>query len=202
MKGTTLSMIEVKNLTKYYGPHLAVDNISFQVGEGEIVGFLGPNGAGKSTTLRILTCYQPASGGAASVAGFDVFTQSMEVRRVIGYLPEGNPLYPEMRVREYLNFRGKLRGMSRDRRAAALGAARQRAPRAAWAAGSGGRARGGRCSAACCRCSNFLCRAPSRITPFQPDTLGSLQPARALKPAARRCSQNTAFTPTSAVSNC
>lgn len=120
MKGTTLSMIEVKNLTKYYGPHLAVDNISFQVGEGEIVGFLGPNGAGKSTTLRILTCYQPASGGAASVAGFDVFTQSMEVRRVIGYLPEGNPLYPEMRVREYLNFRGKLRGMSRDRRAAAI----------------------------------------------------------------------------------
>ena len=113
-------MIQVKNLTKYYGPHLAVDNISFQVGEGEIVGFLGPNGAGKSTTLRILTCYQPATSGAASVAGFDVFTQSMEVRRVIGYLPEGNPLYPEMRVREYLNFRGKLRGMARDQRAAAI----------------------------------------------------------------------------------
>ncbi|MEP0843305.1 MAG: ATP-binding cassette domain-containing protein [Phycisphaerae bacterium] len=110
-------MISVKNLTKYYGPHLAVDNVSFNVGEGEIVGFLGPNGAGKSTTLRILTCYMPASSGIASVAGFDVFTQSMEVRRRIGYLPEGNPLYPEMRVREYLNFRGKLRGMSRTERA-------------------------------------------------------------------------------------
>lgn len=113
-------MIQVKNLTKYYGPHLAVNNISFHVDEGEIVGFLGPNGAGKSTTLRILTCYMPASSGAASVAGFDVFTQSMDVRRVIGYLPEGNPLYPEMRVREYLNFRGKLRGMSRDQRATAI----------------------------------------------------------------------------------
>jgi ABC-2 type transport system ATP-binding protein len=113
-------MIQVKNLTKYYGPHLAVDHISFHVGEGEIVGFLGPNGAGKSTTLRILTCYMPASSGAASVAGFDVFTQSMAVRRLIGYLPEGNPLYPEMRVREYLNFRGKLRGMSRDERSAAI----------------------------------------------------------------------------------
>jgi ABC-2 type transport system ATP-binding protein len=113
-------MIQVKNLTKYYGPHLAVDNVSFHVGEGEIVGFLGPNGAGKSTTLRILTCFMPATSGAASVAGFDVFTQSMDVRRAIGYLPEGNPLYPEMRVREYLNYRGKLRGMSRDERATAI----------------------------------------------------------------------------------
>jgi ABC-2 type transport system ATP-binding protein len=109
-------MIEVKNLSKSYGPFLAVDNISFRVEAGEIVGFLGPNGAGKSTTLRILTCYQPATGGSARVAGFDVFTQSMEVRRRIGYLPEGNPLYPEMRVREYLNFRGKLRGMDRSER--------------------------------------------------------------------------------------
>lgn len=113
-------MIHVKNLTKFYGPHLAVDSISFNVGEGEIVGFLGPNGAGKSTTLRILTCFMPASSGSASVAGFDVFTQSMEVRRRIGYLPEGNPLYPEMRVREYLNFRGKLRGISRSDRTAAI----------------------------------------------------------------------------------
>jgi len=113
-------MIQVKNLTKYYGPHLAVDNVSFHVGEGEIVGFLGPNGAGKSTTLRILTCFMPATSGAASVAGFDVFTQSMDVRRAIGYLPEGNPLYPEMRVREYLNYRGKLRCMSRDERATAI----------------------------------------------------------------------------------
>lgn len=113
-------MIQVKNLTKYYGPHLAVDNISFRVEEGEIVGFLGPNGAGKSTTLRILTCFIPASGGSASVDGFDVFSQSLEVRRRIGYLPEGNPLYPEMRVREFLNFRGKLRGMDRGEREAAL----------------------------------------------------------------------------------
>lgn len=113
-------MIQVKNLTKYYGPHLAVDNVSFHVGEGEIVGFLGPNGAGKSTTLRILTCFMPASSGAASVGGYDVFTQSMDVRRTIGYLPEGNPLYPEMRVREYLGFRGKLRGMSRDERTTAI----------------------------------------------------------------------------------
>ncbi len=113
-------MIEVKNLTKSYGPVLAVDNISFRVEAGEIVGFLGPNGAGKSTTLRILTCYQPASRGTARVAGFDVFTQSMEVRRRIGYLPEGNPLYPEMRVREYLNFRGKLRGLDRAEREKAI----------------------------------------------------------------------------------
>jgi ABC-2 type transport system ATP-binding protein len=109
-------MIEVKNLTKSYGPVLAVDNISFRIEAGEIVGFLGPNGAGKSTTLRILTCYQPATRGSARVAGFDVFTQSMEVGRRIGYLPEGNPLYPEMRVREYLSFRGKLRGMDRSGR--------------------------------------------------------------------------------------
>lgn len=113
-------MIEVKNLTKSYGSVLAVDNISFRVEAGEIVGFLGPNGAGKSTTLRVLTCYQPATRGGARVAGFDVFSQSMEVRRRIGYLPEGNPLYPEMRVREYLNFRGKLRGMNRSERDTAI----------------------------------------------------------------------------------
>lgn len=113
-------MIQVSNLTKYYGTHLAVDNVSFSVDRGEIVGFLGPNGAGKSTTLRILTCFMPASGGKASVAGFDVFTQSMEVRRRIGYLPEGNPLYAEMRVREFLNFRGKLRGMPRGDRQEAI----------------------------------------------------------------------------------
>lgn len=113
-------MIQVKNLTKAYGPHLAVDNISFRVDEGEIVGFLGPNGAGKSTTMRVLTCYMPATGGSASVAGYDVFTQSMDVRRNIGYLPEGNPLYPEMRAREFLNFRGKLRGMSKPDRETAI----------------------------------------------------------------------------------
>jgi ABC-2 type transport system ATP-binding protein len=113
-------MIQVKNLTKYYGPHLALDNVSFSVAEGEIVGFLGPNGAGKSTALRILTCFMPATSGSASVAGFDVLTQSMDVRKRIGYLPEGNPLYPEMRVREFLHFRGKLRGMLRPQRLEAI----------------------------------------------------------------------------------
>jgi ABC-2 type transport system ATP-binding protein len=113
-------MIQVKNLTKYYGSFLAVDNISFSVEEGEIVGFLGPNGAGKSTTLRILTCYQPATSGAATVAGFDVFRQSVEVRKQIGYLPESVPLYPEMRAREYLSFRGKIRGLDRAAREQAI----------------------------------------------------------------------------------
>ena len=113
-------MIQVRNLSKYYGPHLAVDNVSFNIREGEIVGFLGPNGAGKSTTLRILTCFMPASSGSASVAGFDVFKQSMEVRRQVGYLPETNPLYPEMRVREFLRFRARLRGMARADRESAI----------------------------------------------------------------------------------
>ncbi|MBN1490633.1 MAG: ABC transporter ATP-binding protein [Phycisphaerae bacterium] len=113
-------MIQVKNLTKYYGPFLAVDNISFRVEEGEIVGFLGPNGAGKSTTLRIITCYQPATSGTVTVANHDVFTDSIEVRRHIGYLPESVPLYPEMRAREYLTFRGKLRGMDRPEREKAI----------------------------------------------------------------------------------
>jgi ABC-2 type transport system ATP-binding protein len=113
-------MIQVKNLSKAFGSHLAVDNISFKVEKGEIVGFLGPNGAGKSTTMRILTCFMPATGGSANVAGYDVFTESLDVRRRIGYLPEGNPLYPEMRVREFLNFRGKLRGMSRGDRDTAI----------------------------------------------------------------------------------
>jgi len=105
-------MIRVSNLGKRYGSFLAVDNISFEVEQGGVVGFLGPNGAGKTTTIRILTCYHPASSGSASVAGFDVFADSIEVRRRIGYLPESTPLYPDMRVREYLNFRGKLRGMN------------------------------------------------------------------------------------------
>src|SRR5262245_55121484 len=119
-------MIRVNHLTKRYGALVAVDDISFHVEEGEIVGFLGPNGAGKSTTIRILTCYQPASSGTATVAGFDVFTQSMDVRRKIGYLPESAPLYPEMRVREYLNFRAKLHGLTRSDREAAIGRVAER----------------------------------------------------------------------------
>ena len=93
----------------------AVSKISFTVGRGEIVGLLGSNGAGKSTTMRILSCFLPASSGTARVAGFDVFTQADEVRRRIGYMPENNPLYPEMRVREYLKFRARLKGLSRKK---------------------------------------------------------------------------------------
>ena len=113
-------MIRVNNLTKRYGPVLAVDNITFHVERGGVVGFLGPNGAGKSTTMKILTCFHPATSGTASVAGFDVFKESLEARRRIGYLPENTPLYPEMRAREYLVFRGKLRGMSRAERVDAI----------------------------------------------------------------------------------
>jgi ABC-2 type transport system ATP-binding protein len=109
-------MIDVKDLTKYFGQRAAVDRITFQVEPGQIVGFLGPNGAGKTTTIRILTGYMPATSGAANVAGFDVFSQSLAARRQIGYLPESVPLYTDMRVREYLNFRAKLRGMSKPDR--------------------------------------------------------------------------------------
>src|ERR1039457_2436486 len=106
------AMIEVTNLTKRYAGRTAVADISFTVARGEIVGLLGPNGAGKSTTMRILSCFLPATSGTARVAGFDVFHQSDEVRRRIGYMPENNPLYPEMRVREYLKFRARLKGLN------------------------------------------------------------------------------------------
>jgi len=113
-------MIEVRNLTKWYGNVLAVDNISFDVVKGTIVGFLGPNGAGKSTTLKIITCYQPATSGAVTLDGYDVLADSIEVRRRIGYMPESVPLYPEMRVRELLMFRAALRDIPRARRKAAV----------------------------------------------------------------------------------
>ena len=112
-------MIEVSNLTKRYAGRTAVSDISFSVARGEIVGLLGPNGAGKSTTMRILSCFMPATSGTARVAGFDVFHQSDEVRRRIGYMPENNPLYPEMRVREYLKFRARLKGWAGAARASA-----------------------------------------------------------------------------------
>src|SRR5262245_13421832 len=102
-------MIEVSKLTKYFGPVVAVDNISFHVARGEIVGFLGPNGAGKTTTMRVLTTFLPATSGVAKVVGFDVMNQSMEARKNIGYLPENVPLYPEMRVDEYLHYRAQLK---------------------------------------------------------------------------------------------
>ncbi len=109
------TMIEVANLTKRFAGRTAVADISFTVGRGEIVGLLGPNGAGKSTTMRILSCFLPATSGTARVAGLDVFRDSQEVRRRIGYMPENNPLHPEMRVREYLKFRARLKGLSRTR---------------------------------------------------------------------------------------
>jgi ABC-2 type transport system ATP-binding protein len=106
-------MITVTELTKKYARHMAVDHISFEVGKGQIVGFLGPNGAGKTTTMRVLTCFLPPTSGGATVAGFDVLEQPLEVKKHIGYLPELPPLYPEMRTAEYLTFVGKLKGLSR-----------------------------------------------------------------------------------------
>ena len=104
-------MIKVQGLTKRYARTVAVDNISFEVEKGQIVGFLGPNGAGKTTTMRVLTCFLPPTMGTANVAGFDVLDNPMEVKRRIGYLPESPPLYPEMEVIEYLTFVGKLKGI-------------------------------------------------------------------------------------------
>lgn len=109
-------MIQVDNISKFFGPVMAVDRISFSVGQGEIVGFLGLNGAGKTTTMRILTSYMPASSGIAKVAGYDVMLEATQVRQNIGYLPESVPLYPEMRVEEYVAFRAKLKGMARTER--------------------------------------------------------------------------------------
>jgi ABC-2 type transport system ATP-binding protein len=104
-------MIKVQGLTKRYARTVAVDNISFEVEKGQIVGFLGPNGAGKTTTMRVLTCFLPPTMGTANVAGFDVLENPMEVKKRIGYLPESPPLYPEMEVIEYLTFVGKLKGI-------------------------------------------------------------------------------------------
>jgi ABC-2 type transport system ATP-binding protein len=105
-------MITVRNLTKRYARTVAVDEISFEVAKGQIVGFLGPNGAGKTTTMRMLTCFLPPSSGTASVAGFDVLEKPLEVKKRIGYLPETPPIYPEMETSEYLEFVGKLKGLS------------------------------------------------------------------------------------------
>lgn len=105
-------MIEVQNLVKHYGSVKAVDNISFTVEKGEILGFLGPNAAGKTTTMRIITGYMPASAGTVKVAGYDVFEQGLEVKKRIGYLPENPPLYTDMRVREYLTFVARIKGVN------------------------------------------------------------------------------------------
>jgi len=119
-------MIEVSHLTKWYGDNLAVDDVTFRVDEGEIVGLLGPNAAGKTTTMRMLTCFLPATSGEARVAEFDVFSQPLAVRKLIGYLPESVPLYPEMRVSEYLAYRAKIKGVPRRERAAKIGSAMER----------------------------------------------------------------------------
>ena len=105
-------MIEVENLSKSYGPREAIKNLSFQIGKGEVVGFLGPNGAGKSTTMNILSCIMPASSGTAKICGFDVFEQSLEIRKLIGYLPETPPLYSDMVVTDFLAFASRLRNIS------------------------------------------------------------------------------------------
>jgi len=107
-------MIKVEGLTKRYARTLAVDNISFEVEKGQIVGFLGPNGAGKTTTMRVLTCFLPPTSGTANVAGYDVLENPLEVKKRIGYLPETPPLYPEMEVLEYLHFVGKLKGIAKS----------------------------------------------------------------------------------------
>jgi ABC-2 type transport system ATP-binding protein len=106
-------MIEVKNLTKAYGSFVAVKGISFKAERGQILGFLGPNGAGKTTTMRIITGFMPASSGTVAIDGLDIFTNSLEARRRIGYLPETPPLYSDMRVSAYLRFVARLRGVKR-----------------------------------------------------------------------------------------
>jgi ABC-2 type transport system ATP-binding protein len=115
-----MPMIEVSHLTKRYRDRVAVDDLSFSVEEGELLGFLGPNGAGKTTTMRVLTGFLPASSGLVKVAGHDVFEEPLEVKRRIGYLPETPPLYPEMTVRGYLRFVATLRGVRRGQLATEL----------------------------------------------------------------------------------
>ncbi len=113
-------MIEVEHLTKNYGPRSAVKDLSFQINQGEVVGFLGPNGAGKSTTMNILACILPATEGKARVCGFDTFDQSLEIRKIIGYLPESPPLYQDMVVSKFLEFAAGLRNVPKKRIPAAV----------------------------------------------------------------------------------
>ena len=114
-------MIKAKNLSKRFGPTVAVENASFEVKKGEVVGFLGPNGAGKTTTMRMITCYLLPDSGTAEIAGFNIHKTPLEVRRKIGYLPENAPLYSEMIVRDFLDFVGEVRGMSEAKRKKAIG---------------------------------------------------------------------------------
>jgi len=114
-------MIKVENLTKRYAGHTAIRDLNFEVGQGEIMGFLGPNGAGKTTTMRILAGFMPATSGRASIAGFDVFEQSLQARSHLGYMPENVPLYNDMRVTEYLDYRAALKGVPHRRLAERVG---------------------------------------------------------------------------------
>jgi ABC-2 type transport system ATP-binding protein len=114
-------MIEVERLSKYYGPIAAIENLAFQVEKGEILGLLGPNGAGKTTTMRILSGYLSATGGRVTVDGYDVFSQALEVRRRVGYLPENVPLYRQMTVRSYLHFVAEIKGVPRQQRTKQVG---------------------------------------------------------------------------------
>jgi len=113
-------VIEVEGLTKYYGPSRAIENVSFSVNQGEVLGFLGPNGAGKTTTMRILTCYMPATRGNVRVAGYDVSKNPLEAKNNIGYLPENVPLYTDMTVRGFLNFFAEIKGIDKDNRKARI----------------------------------------------------------------------------------
>jgi ABC-2 type transport system ATP-binding protein len=108
-------VIEVKDLTRYYGQKMAVSNVSFKVNKGEIVGMLGPNAAGKTTTMRILTCYMPPTSGTATVSEYDILENSMEVRKITGYLPENPPLYTDLTVSDYLEFVAKIKGVEQKR---------------------------------------------------------------------------------------
>src|SRR4051812_34055262 len=114
-------MIKVEHLTKRYAGHTAIKDLSFEVGQGEIMGFLGPNGAGKSTTMRILSSFMPPTSGRVSIAGFDIFDQSLQARSHLGYMPENVPLYNDMRVTEYLNYRAALKGVPSRRMAERVG---------------------------------------------------------------------------------
>lgn len=125
-------MIEASHLTKAYGPRVALDDVSFSIGKGEVVGFLGPNGAGKTTTMRILTGFLPATGGDAKVAGYDVFEDPQEVKRRVGYLPESPPLYPEFTVGDYLNFIAELRSFYGAERTRRVGKVMERVGLVGW----------------------------------------------------------------------
>lgn len=120
-------MIEVKELTRFYGENRAIHNVSFNVEKGEVLGLLGPNAAGKTTTMKILTCYMPPTSGNATVAGFDIWEESMEVRKRIGYLPENPPLYNDLRVSEYLDFVSKIKGIPSEKRALVISTAVEKA---------------------------------------------------------------------------